>query len=82
MRSLSKGMERSRPGEEILAIVRRAQSVPRDQLPPVPKSKVIPEGSLAAVDLMKVLLKLVSEKNGVAAKGHRDRRRTRGDRRR
>jgi ribonuclease D len=68
LRSLSKGMERSRQGEEILAIVRRAQAVPRDELPIVPKSKVIPEGSLAAVDLMKVLLKLVSEKHGVAAK--------------
>jgi ribonuclease D len=68
LRSLSKGMDRSRQGDEILAIVRRAQSTPRDQMPAVPKAKVIPEGSLAAVDLMKVLLKLVAEKNGVAAK--------------
>ena len=68
LRSLSKGMERSRAGEEILAIVRRALNTPRDQLPMVPKPKVIPEGSLAAVDLMKVLLKLISEKHGVAAK--------------
>jgi ribonuclease D len=68
LRSLSKGMERSRLGEDILTIVRKAQTVPRDQLPQVPKSKVIPEGSLAAIDLLKVLLKLVAEKNGVAAK--------------
>lgn len=68
LRSLSKGIERSRMGEEILAIVRKAQAVPRDQLPPVPRPKAIPEGTLAAVDLLKVLLKYVAEKNGVAAK--------------
>jgi ribonuclease D len=68
LRSLSKGMERSRLGEDILAIVRRAQAVPRDQLPHVPKPKAIPEGTMAAVDLLKVLLKFVAEKNGVAAK--------------
>lgn len=68
LRSLSKGIERSRLGEDILAIVRKAQAVPRDQLPPVPKPKAIPEGTLAAVDLLKVLLKYVAEKNGVAAK--------------
>ena len=68
LRSLSKGFERSRAGEEILACVARAQAIPRDKLPPVPKGKPMPDGASAAVDLMKVLLKLVCEQNGVASK--------------
>lgn len=68
LRSLSKGFERSRAGEEILACVARAQAIPRDRLPPVPKGKPMPDGASAAVDLMKVLLKLVCEQNGVASK--------------
>ena len=68
LRSLSKGFERSRAGEEILACVRRALAIPRDELPSVPKGKPMPDGAGAAVDLMKVLLKLVCEKHGVASK--------------
>lgn len=68
LRSLSKGFERSRAGEEILACVRRALEIPKDQLPQIPRGKPMPDGAGAAVDLMKVLLKLVCEKNGVASK--------------
>jgi ribonuclease D len=68
LRSLSKGFERSRAGEEILGCVRRALALPKDQLPTIPRGKPVPEGTGAAVDLMKVLLKLVCEKHGVASK--------------
>ncbi|MBV5266099.1 ribonuclease D [Pinisolibacter aquiterrae] len=68
LRSLSKGFERSRAGEEILACVKRALEIPKADLPPVPKGRPMPDGAGAAVDLMKVLLKLVCEKNGVASK--------------
>ena len=68
LRSLSKGYERSRAGEEILACVQRALAIPRDQLPVIPRGKPMPDGAGAAVDLMKVLLKLVCEKHGVASK--------------
>lgn len=68
LRSLSKGYERSRAGEEILACVKRAMAIPRDQLPSIPRGKPMPDGAGAAVDLMKVLLKLVCEKHGVASK--------------
>ena len=68
LRSLSKGFERSRAGEEILACVQRALAIPRDQLPSIPRGKPMPDGAGAAVDLMKVLLKLVCEKQGVASK--------------
>lgn len=68
LRSLSKGFERSRAGEEILACVRRALAIPKEQLPTVPRGRPTPDGTGAAVDLMKVLLKLVCEKHGVASK--------------
>jgi ribonuclease D len=68
LRSLSKGFERSRAGEEIIACVKRALALPKSELPQVPKGRVVPEGAGAAVDLMKVLLKLISERHGVAAK--------------
>jgi ribonuclease D len=68
LRSLSKGFERSRAGEEILACVQRALAIPRDRLPAIPRGKPMPDGAGAAVDLMKVLLKLVCEKHGVASK--------------
>lgn len=68
LRSLSKGYERSRAGEEILACVQRALAIPRDQLPSIPRGKPMPDGAGAAVDLMKVLLKLVCEKHAVASK--------------
>ena len=68
LRSLSKGYERSRAGEEIIACVARALAIPKAELPAVPKGRPMPDGAGAAVDLMKVLLKLVCEKNGVASK--------------
>lgn len=68
LRSLSKGFERSRQGEEIVAAVKRALAVPRDRLPTIPRGRPMPDGAGAAVDLLKVLLKLISENNGVAAK--------------
>ncbi len=68
LRTIPKGFERSRAGEEIVAAVRRALETPKDAWPRVPKGRQSPEGTGAAVDLMKVLLKLVSENEGVAAK--------------
>ncbi|TPQ52090.1 ribonuclease D [Prosthecomicrobium hirschii] len=68
LRSLSKGYERSRQGEEIVAAVKRALATPRDKLPAIPRGKPMPDGAGAAVDLLKVLLKFVAETHGVAAK--------------
>jgi ribonuclease D len=68
LRSISKGYERSKAGQELLDIMRQVDAIPKDDLPVLPKGKNQPEGSGAAVDLMKVLLKLTSEKHGVAAK--------------
>ncbi|WP_181703639.1 ribonuclease D [Chthonobacter albigriseus] len=68
LRTIPKGFERSRAGEEIVAAVRLALETPKEQWPRMPKGRHAPEGAGAAVDLMKVLLKLVSENEGVAAK--------------
>lgn len=68
LRTIPRGFERSRPAEEILAAVRRALEIPKDQLPRVPKSRPPVNGNAAAVDLLKVLLKMTSESYGVASK--------------
>lgn len=68
LRTISKGYERSKAGQELLEIMQQVSSIAQEDLPQVPKGKSQPEGSGAAVDLMKVLLKLTSEKHGVAAK--------------
>ncbi|MGH2340238.1 ribonuclease D [Segnochrobactraceae bacterium EtOH-i3] len=68
LRMIPKGFERSRTGEEIVATVLRALEIPRAQWPELPKGRVVPEGSAAAVELLKVLLRLTAERQGVAAK--------------
>ncbi|PLW77418.1 ribonuclease D [Cohaesibacter celericrescens] len=68
LRSTSKGYERSKSGHDLLQVMQKVAKIPVEDLPDVPKGKTQPEGSGAAVDLMKVLLKLTSERHGVAAK--------------
>jgi ribonuclease D len=68
LRTIPRGFERSRASEDILAAVKKALAIPRDQLPRVPKHRPAPNGNGAAVDLLKVLLKMTSESHGVASK--------------
>ncbi|MCB1501624.1 MAG: ribonuclease D [Bauldia sp.] len=68
LRTVPKGFERSRAAEEILAAVRKALSLSKDELPRLPKHRPPANGNAAAVDLLKVLLKMISEDHGVAAK--------------
>ncbi len=68
LRTIPRGFERSRSGEEIVAAVRRALEIPKEELPRVPKHRPNGNGNGAAVDLLKVLLKMTSEAHGVAAK--------------
>lgn len=68
LRTIPRGFERSKSSDDILRAVRSALDIPRDSLPRLPKGRQAPDGSAAAVDLLKVLLKLVSEAHGVAAK--------------
>ena len=68
LRTIPRGFERSRSADEILAAVKGVVALPKDQLPRLPKHRPTANGNGAAVDLLKVLLKMISESHGVAAK--------------
>jgi ribonuclease D len=68
LRSVSRGFERSRLGQKVLAAVNEVAERPVDGLPELPKRKPSIEGGSSAVELMKVLLKLAAERHGVAPK--------------
>lgn len=68
LRTIPKGWERSQSGAAIVEAVNAALVIPRNEMPRVPRQASAPEGSGAAVELLKVLLKLTAEKQGVAAK--------------
>ncbi|GIL03273.1 MAG: ribonuclease D [Alphaproteobacteria bacterium] len=69
LRGLSRGFDRNRYGNELLAVVRQVLETPKASLPGVPS---VPQksfdGSGATTEMLKVLLKLIVEKHGVAAK--------------
>jgi ribonuclease D len=67
LRSLPKGFERSKWGEGILSAVQRGLARDPKELPRLERHKPAPNGS-ATVELLKVLLRMTSESNGVAAK--------------
>ena len=48
--------------------MKKAAGLSKDQLPRLPKHRPMGNGNGAAVDLLKVLLKMISESHGVAAK--------------
>ena len=68
LRTIPRGFERSRTAEDILEVVKKAVDLPKEKLPKVPKVKPASDGNGAAVDLLKVLLKMTSEEHGVAAR--------------
>jgi ribonuclease D len=68
LRTIPKGWERSATGGAVLEAVNTALALPRSEMPHVPRQAQPPEGAAAAVELLKVLLKLISEKHGVAPK--------------
>ncbi|MFY9288043.1 MAG: ribonuclease D [Alphaproteobacteria bacterium] len=68
IRGLSTGFAEGRQGKEILDAVARAADLPSDQCPTGDARRILPPGLGPVMDLLKVLLKQVSEENGVAAK--------------
>jgi ribonuclease D len=68
LRTIPKGYERSQNGAAIIGAVNAALAIPKADLPKIPRLPSAPEGTGAAVEMLKVLLKLISEKHGVAAK--------------
>src|SRR5215213_2592969 len=67
LRSLPKGFERSKWGEGILSAVQRGLARDPKELPRLERAKPTANGT-AIVELLKVLLRMTSEKHGVAAK--------------
>ncbi len=68
LRTVPKGWERSTSGTAIIETVNAALALPKAEMPQAPRHSHSPEGSGAAVELLKVLLKLSADKHGVAAK--------------
>jgi len=66
LRALPKGYANSAAGSQILDAVKRAKSLPDSELPVIPKREVRPSGLGAVTDLLKVLLKHVTEHHNVA----------------
>ncbi|MFT6658444.1 ribonuclease D [Maritalea sp.] len=66
LRSFSKGFGRSSSADEIIKIVAQVQSIDKDDLPKVPRKPNGPSPKGAIGDLLRVLLKAVSETEGVA----------------
>lgn len=67
-RGLSRGFDKNRWGSAILDIAEEVFATPKEQLPKLPRQRQAPEGCSAATEMLKLLLKLVAEQNGVAAK--------------
>jgi len=68
LRTTPKGWERSSTATALLGAVNTALALPKEQMPKLPKNFQPPEGSSAAAELLKVLLRIVAEKQGVASK--------------
>ena len=68
LRTIPKGWERSAGGTAVVDAVNAALALPKSEMPYAPRQNQAPEGAAAAVELLKVLLKLTAEKHGVAAK--------------
>jgi ribonuclease D len=67
-RGLSRGFDKNRWGPALIQLAERVLNMPKDNLPSLPKQKQAPEGCSAASEILKLLLKLVAESNGVAPK--------------
>lgn len=67
-RGLSERMAKGNQGKDIIAAIKLGQQVPDTELPKQQKRKEIPPGTGPVTDLLKVLLKLKCEEQGVAQK--------------
>jgi ribonuclease D len=68
LRTVPNGWERSGAGQDLLKVINAALDTPKDQMPKLPRHVSAPEGTGAATEMLRVLLKLVTEEQGVAAK--------------
>lgn len=68
MRAVPKGFERSKPAERLLEMMRIALDDPKANAPEIDKRPPPPGNIGPVVEMLKVFLKVVAEKEGVAAR--------------
>ena len=68
LRAVQRGYGRSAAAAEIVSIIRQVEALPKSELPAVPERYRGPSPKGAVGDLVRVLLKAVSEQHGVAAR--------------
>ena len=68
VRMIPKGWERSKPGLDLIEAVKAGMVRDHATLPAMAPPRMAANGASATVELLKVLLKMVAEKQGVAAK--------------
>ena len=68
LRAVQRGYGRSSAAGEIMAIIREVEALPKTELPPAAERYRGPSPKGAVGDLVRVLLKAVSEEHGVAAR--------------
>ncbi|WP_439272612.1 ribonuclease D [Pseudochrobactrum sp. HB0163] len=68
LRTIPKGWERSSHAQGLVEAINEALNIPKENLPRLPKHHNAPEGTGAAADVLKLLLKIIAEDHGVAAK--------------
>jgi ribonuclease D len=68
IRAVPQGFERSKFASQVFECVKQVEQISEDNLPPLPVHRPVNEGAHATVELLKVLLKQVSEQHNVAAK--------------
>jgi len=68
LRAVQRGYGRSNAGSEVIGILKTVEALPKSALPPAPERFRGPSPKGAVGDLIRVLLKAVSEEHGVAAR--------------
>ncbi|MEQ8405376.1 MAG: ribonuclease D [Oceanicaulis sp.] len=68
MRAVPRGFERSKPAERLLEMLREALADPKAYAPEIEKRPPPPTNLGPVVEMLKVFLKVVAEKEGVAAR--------------
>jgi ribonuclease D len=68
LRAVQRGFGRSGAATEIIALMKHIEELPKSELPHMPERYRGPSPKGAVGDLVRVLLKAVSEQNGVAAR--------------
>lgn len=68
LRTIARGWERSELAISLMKLLAGVYDIPKEQWPEIVRHKPAPEGTGAASDLLKVLLKTIVDQEGVAAK--------------